>query len=167
VRWQGSWLVTMVDFDRSAVTTNLGGGKGGRRVVFCESTDKRFLGLSPGNKPDGTGIAQEGKRGGDPPKSEFGYKIGGHQELFLFEGGGFRKEGGGVAVISNPEKDQIEAGRIAEVIPDLFFICTGTDFGGSNFGMNPFDMNSCSMKGFLNHSIVAVFVVGGDPSFVS
>jgi hypothetical protein len=156
----------MVDFDRSAVTTNLGGGKGGRRVVFCESTDKRFLGLSPGNKPDGTGIAQEGKRGGDPPNSEFGYKIGGHQELFLFEGGGFRKEGGGVAVISNPEKDQIEAGRIAEVIPDLFFICTGTDFGGSNFGMNPFDMNSCSMKGFLNHSIVAVFVVGGHPSFV-
>jgi hypothetical protein len=33
--------------------------------------------------------------------------------------------------------------------------------------MNPFDVNPCSMEGLLNHSIVAVFVVGGDPSFVS
>jgi hypothetical protein len=157
----------MVDFDRSAVTTNLGGGKGGRRVVLGEGTDERFLGWSPGNKPDGSGVAEKGIGRGDPPDSEFRDKIGCHQELFLFEGGGFGKEGRGVAVISNPEKDQIKAGGVAKVVPDLFFICTGTDFGGSDFGMNPFDVNPCSMEGLLNHSIVAVFVVGGDPSFVS
>lgn len=71
-----------------------------------------------------------------------------------------------MSVISNPEKDQIKAGGISEVVANLFFICTGTDFGGSDFGMNPFDMNPCSLEGLLNHSIVAVFVVGGHPSFV-
>jgi hypothetical protein len=156
----------MVDFDRSAVTTNLGGGKGGRRVVLGEGTDERFLGWSSGNKPDGSGVAEKGIGRGDTPDSEFRDKIGCHQELFVFKGSGFGKEGGGVSVISNPEKNQIKAGGFAKVVPDLFFICTGTDFGGSYFGMNPFDVNPCSMEGLLNHSIVAVFVVGGHPSFV-
>ena len=39
--------------------------------------------------------------------------------------------------------------------------------GGGDFAMNAFDMDAGTMKGFVDHAVVTVFVVGGDPPFVS
>ena len=72
-----------------------------------------------------------------------------------------------MAVVADAEKDEVEAGRIAEVGADLFFVGAGTDFGGGDFAMNAFDMDAGTMKGFVDHAVVTVFVVGGDPPFVS
>jgi len=83
----------MVDFDCSAVTTNLCSGESSGRIVGGEGTDIGFLGGSTGEEPDGTGVTEESVGGGNAPDSQFGYEIGGDEEFFLFEGGGIGKEG--------------------------------------------------------------------------
>ena len=166
-RWRGSWLGTMVDFDCSAVTTNLGRGKGGFGVVLRKGTDVWIFGGATGHKPDCPCVAEECVGGGDAPDAEFGNEVGCDQEFFLFEGGGFGEERGGVAVVPDPEKDEIEAGGITQVVADLLFVGTSTDFGSADFAMDAFDMNSCALEGFVHHAVVAVFMIRGDPAFVA
>ena len=157
----------MVDFDCSAVTTNLSCGKGGFGVVLGQGADVGLFGRAAGNKPNSSGVAKKSVGGSYAPDTEFGNEVGGDEELFFFESGGFGKEGGGVSVVADAEKDEVEAGGIAEVGADLFFVSAGTDFGGGDFAMNAFDMDAGTMKGFVDHAVVTVFVVGGDPPFVS
>ena len=157
----------MVDFDCSAVTTNLCGRESSGRVVGGEGTDIGFLGGSTGDEPDGTSVAEKGVGGGDAPDSQLGYEVGGDEEFFLFEGGGIGKEGCGVAVISDPEEDEVEAGRVADLGMDPFFIFSGADFGGGDFGADSFDLHSCSLEDFLDHAEVAIFMIGIDPAFVA
>ena len=59
----------MVDFDCSAVTTNLRGREGGGKVVAGEGTNIGFFGGSTGDEPDGASIAKKGVGGGDAPDS--------------------------------------------------------------------------------------------------
>lgn len=65
----GSWLIAMVDFDRSAVTTNLCGRESSGNVVAGEGTDIGFFGWSPSDEPYGASIAKKGVGGGDSPDS--------------------------------------------------------------------------------------------------
>ena len=83
----------MVDFDCSAVTTNLCGRESSGRVVGGEGTDIGFLGGSTCDEPDGTGVTEESVGGGNAPDSQFRYEIGGDEVFFLFEGSGIGKEG--------------------------------------------------------------------------
>ena len=165
-RWRGSWLGTMIYFDCSAVTTNLGGGKGGFGVVLGKGTDVGIFGGATGDEPDGAGVAEERVGGGDSPDAEFGNEVRGDQQFFFFEGGRVGEEGGGVAIVPDSEKDEIEAGRIAQVVTDLLFVGAGSDLGRADFGMDAFDMDSGAVESFLDHFVVAVFVIGGDPALV-
>ena len=72
-----------------------------------------------------------------------------------------------MAVVTDSEKDEIEAGWIAQVVADLFFVGASTDFGSADFAMDAFDMNSCALEGIVNHTVVAVFMIRGDPPFVA
>ena len=166
-RRRGSWLGTMVDFDCSAVTTNLGRGKGGFGVVLGKGTDVGVFGGATGHEPDRPSVAEEGVGGGDAPDAEFGNEVGCDQEFFFFESSGFGKERGGVTVVTDSEKDEIEAGWIAQVVADLLFVGASTDFGRADFAMDPFDMNSCALESFVHHAVVAVFMIRGDPPFVA
>ena len=157
----------MVDFDCSAVTTNLSCRKSGFGVVLGQGADVGLFGRAAGNKPNSSGVAKKSVGGSYAPDTEFGDEVGSHEKFFLLQSGGFGKERGGVAVVADAEKDEVEAGRIAEVGADLFFVGAGTDFCGGDFAMNAFDMDAGTMKGFVDHAVVTVFVVGGDPSFVS
>ena len=166
-RRRGSWLGTMVDFDCSAVTTNLGRGKGGFEVVLGKGTDVGIFGGATGHEPDRPSVAEEGVGGGDAPDAEFGNEVGCNQQFFLFESSGFGKERGGVTVVTDSEKDEIKAGWIAQVVADLLFVGTSTDFSSTDFAMDAFDMNSCALEGIVYHTVVAVFMIRGDPSFVA
>ncbi len=165
-RWRGSWLGAMVDFDCSAVTTNLGGGKGGFGVVLGKGTDVGIFGRATGDEPDGAGVAEERVGGGNAPDAEFGNEVGGDEELFFLECGRVGEERGGVAIVPDSKKDEIEAGRIAQVVADLLFVGTGSDLGRADFGMDAFDMDSGAVESFMDHFVVAVFVIGGDPALV-
>ena len=166
-RRRGSWLGTMVDFDCSAVTTNLGRGKGGFGVVLGKGTDVGIFGGATGHEPDRPSVAEERVGGGDAPDAEFGNEVGCDQEFFFFESSGFGKERRGVTVVTDSEEDEIEAGWIAQVVADLLFVGASTYFGRSDFAMDAFDMNSCALKGVVNHAVVAVFMIRGDPTFVA
>ena len=72
-----------------------------------------------------------------------------------------------MTVVTDSEKDEIEAGWIAQVVADLLFVGTSTDFGSADFAMDPFDMNSCALESFVHHAVVAVFMIRGDPPFVA
>ena len=72
-----------------------------------------------------------------------------------------------MAVISDPEEDEVEAGRVADLGMDPFFIFSGADFGGGDFGADSFDLHSCSLEDFLDHAEVAIFMIGIDPAFVA
>lgn len=72
-----------------------------------------------------------------------------------------------MAVVADSQKDEIEAGRIAQVVADLLFVSASTDFGSADFAMDAFDMNSCPLEGFVHHAVVAVFMIRGDPPFVA
>ena len=157
----------MVDFDCSAVTTNLGCGKGGFGVVLGKGTDVGIFGGATGHEPDRPSVAEERVGGGDAPDAEFGNEVGCDQEFFFFESGGFGEERRGVAVVTDSQKDEIEAGRIAEVVADLLFVGASTDFSSADFAMDAFDMNSCALEGFVDHTVVAVFMIRGDPPFVA
>ena len=157
----------MVDFDCSAVTTNLCGRESSGRVVGGEGTDIGFLGGSTGEEPDGTGVAEKGVGGGDAPNSQLGYEVGGDEEFFLFEGGGIRKEGCGVAVVTDTEEDEVEAGRVAELGTDPFFVFASTDFGGGDFGADSFNLDAGSLEDFLDHAEVTIFMIGIDPAFIA
>ena len=157
----------MVDFDCSAVTTNLGCGKGGFGVVLGKGTDVWIFGGTTGHKPDRPCVPKEGVGGGDAPDAKFGNEVGCDQEFFFFESGGFGEERRGVAVVTDSEKDEIEAGRIAQVVADLLFVGASTDFGSADFAMDAFDMNSCALESFVHHTVVAVFMIRGDPTFVA
>jgi len=157
----------MVEFDCSAVTTNLGRGKGGFGVVLRKGTDVWIFGGATGHKPDRPRVAEKSVGGGDAPDAEFGNEIGCDQKFFFFESSGFGKERGGVAFVPDSKKDEIEAGRIAQVVADLLFVGASTDFGSSDFAMDAFDMNSCALESFVHHTVVAVFMIRGDPPFVA
>ena len=157
----------MVDFDCSAVTTNLCGGKSSGRIVGGEGTDIGFLGGSTGEEPDGASIAEKGVGRGDTPDSQFGYEIRGDEEFFLFEGGSIRKEGGGVAVVADTKEDEVEAGRVAQLGTYPFFIFAGTNFGCGDFGADSFNLHAGALKDFLDHTEVAIFMIGIDPAFVA
>lgn len=166
-RLRGSWLGTMVDFDSSAVTTNLGCGKGGFGVVLGKGTDVWIFRGATGNKPDRPAVAEERVGGGDAPDAEFGNEVGCDQEFFFIESGGFGEERRGVAVVTDSQKDEIEAGRIAQVVADLLFVGASTDFSIADFAVDAFDMNSCPLESFVHHTVVAVFMIRGDPTFVA
>ena len=157
----------MVDFDCSAVTTNLGRGKGGFGVVLGKGTDVWIFGGATGHKPDRPRVAEERVGGGDAPDAKFGNEVGCDQELFFFESGGFGEERRGVAVVTDSQKDEIEAGRIAQVVADLLFVGASSDFSSADFAMDAFDMNSCALEGVVYHAVVAVFMIRGDPTFVA
>lgn len=157
----------MVDFDRSAVTTNLCGRESSGRVVAGEGTDIGFLGGSTGEEPDGAGIAEKGVGRGDAPDSQFGYEIGGDEEFFFFKGGGFGKEGCGVAVVTDTKKDEVEAGRVAKLGTHPFFVFPGADFGCGDFGTDSFNLDSGTLEDFFDHEKVAIFMTGIDPAFVA
>ena len=65
----GSWLIAMVDFYCSAVTTNLRGGEGGGNVIASKGTDIGFFCGSPSDEPYGASIAEKSVGGGDSPDS--------------------------------------------------------------------------------------------------
>ena len=157
----------MVDFDCSAVTTNLCGRKSSGRVVGGEGTDIGFLGGSTGDEPDGTSVAEKGVGGGDAPDSQLGYKIGGDEEFFLFEGGGIRKEGCGVAIVTDTEEDEVEAGRVAELGTYPFFVLAGADLGCGDFGAHSFNLHAGTLEDFLDHAEVAIFMIGINPAFIT
>ena len=71
-----------------------------------------------------------------------------------------------MSIVPDSKKDEVKPGWIAQIVPDLFFIGPGPDFGRPNFSVNPFDMDPGAVKGFLNHPVVAVFVIRGDPAFI-
>jgi len=157
----------MVDFDCPAVTTNFCGGESSGRIVGGEGTDIGFLGGSTSEEPDGTGIAEKGVGRGNAPDSQFGYEIGGDEEFFLFEGGGIGKEGCGVAVVTDTEEDEVEAGRVAQLGTYPFFVFASTDFGGGDFGADSFNLDAGTLEDFLDHAKVAIFMIGIDPAFVA
>ena len=157
----------MVDFDCSAVTTNLGRGKSGFKVVLGKGTDVGIFGGATGHEPDRPRVAEKGVGGGDAPDAEFGNEVGCDQEFFLFESSGFGKERGGVTVVTDSEEDEIEAGWIAQVVADLLLVGASTNFSSADFAMDAFDMNSCALEGFVDHTVVAVFMIRGDPPFVA
>ena len=157
----------MVDFDCSAVTTNLCGRESSGRVVGGEGTDIGFFGGSTGDEPDGTSVAEKGVGGGDAPDSQLGYEVGGDEEFFLFEGGGIGKEGCGVAVVTDTEEYEVEAGRVAQLGTDSFFVFASTDFGGSDFGADSFNLDASTLEDFLDHAEVAIFMIGIDPAFIA
>ena len=103
----------MIYFDCSAVTTNLGRGKGGLGIVLGEGADVGFFGGATGDEPDGAGVAEESVGGGNSPNAQLGNEVRGDEEFFFLESGRVGKKGGGVAVVSDSEKDEIEAGWIA------------------------------------------------------
>ena len=157
----------MVDFDCSAVTTNLCGGESSGRVVGGEGTDIGFLGGSTGEEPDSASIAEESVGRGDTPDSQLGYEIGSDEEFFLFEGGSIRKEGGGVAVVADTKENEVEAGRVAKLGTHPFFVFASTDFGGGDFSADSFNLHAGALKDFLDHTEVAIFMIGIDPAFVA
>jgi len=157
----------MVDFDCSAVTTNLCSGESSGRIVGGEGTDIGFLGGSTGEEPDGTGVTEESVGGGNAPDSQFGYEIGGDEEFFLFEGGGIGKEGCGVSVVTDTEEDEVEAGRVAELGAYPFFVFASTDFGCGDFGADSFNLHASTLEDFLDHAKVAILMIGIDPAFVA
>lgn len=157
----------MIDFYCPAVTTNLRGGEGGGKVVAGEGTDIRFFGGSPSDEPDRASIAEKGVGRGNAPDTKFGDKIGGDEEFFFFQAGGIGEEGCGVAVLSDPEDDEVEAGRVADLGMDPFLIFPCPDFGGTDFGADSFDLHSCTLEDFLDHAEVTVFMIGIDPAFVA
>ena len=157
----------MVDFDCSAVTTNLCGRESSGRVVGGEGTDIGFLGGSTGDEPDGTSVAEKGVGGGDAPDSQLGYEIGGYEEFLLFEGGGIGKEGCGVAIVTDTEEDEVETGRVAQLGTYPFFVLASTDFGGGDFGADSFNLDASTLEDFLDHAKVAIFMIGIDPAFVA
>ena len=157
----------MVDFRGSAVTTNLGGREGGRGIVGGESANVGILGGAAGDKPDGSGVTEKGVGRGHAPNPEFGDEVRGHEEFGFFQGGGVGKEGGGVAVIADAEKDEIEAGGVAQVGADTLFVIAGPDLGGANLAADALDVDPGAVEGLLDHAVVAVLVVGRDPAFIA
>ena len=157
----------MVDFDRSAVTTNLCGRESSGRIVGGEGTDIGVLGGSTSEEPDGAGIAEKGVGRGNAPDTKCGDKIGGDEEFFFFEGGGIGKEGCGVAVVTDTKEYEVEAGRVADLGMDPFFIFPGADFGCGDFGTDSFNLDAGTLEDFLDHAKVAIFMIGIDPAFVA
>ena len=73
----------------------------------------RVLWRATGDEPDGAGVAEESVGGGNSPNAQLGNEVRGDEEFFFLESGRVGKKGGGVAVVSDSEKDEIEAGWIA------------------------------------------------------
>jgi len=73
----------MVDFDCSAVTTNLSCGKGGFGVVLGQGADVGLFGRAAGNKPNSSGVAKKSVGGSYAPDTEFGDEVGSHEKFFL------------------------------------------------------------------------------------
>ena len=72
-----------------------------------------------------------------------------------------------MTVISDPEEDEVEAGRVADLGMDPFFIFSGADFGGGDFGADSFNLDAGTVEDFLDHAEVAIFMIGIDPAFVA
>ena len=72
-----------------------------------------------------------------------------------------------MAVISDPEDDEVEAGRIADLGMDPFFIFPCADFGGGDFGADSFNLDASTLEDFLDHAEVAIFMIGINPAFIA
>ena len=71
-----------------------------------------------------------------------------------------------MAVVPDPEEDKIELGGIAELRLQALLVIAGSDFGGADFGVNPFDFGAGGVESFVDHPVIAVLVIRGHPAFI-
>ena len=72
-----------------------------------------------------------------------------------------------MAVVTDTEEDEVEAGGVAELGTHPFFVFASTDFGGGDFGADSFNLDAGSLEDFLDHAKVTIFMIGIDPAFIA
>ena len=72
-----------------------------------------------------------------------------------------------MAVVTDTEEHEVEAGRVAELGAYPFFVFASTDFGGGDFSADSFNLDASTLEDFLDHAEVAIFVIGIDPAFIA
>ena len=61
-----------------------------------------------------------------------------------------------MAVVTDTEEDEVEAGRVAELGAYPFFVFASTDFGCGDFGADSFNLDAGTLEDFLDHAEVAI-----------
>lgn len=119
---------------------------------------------------DGMGGIIDGVEGeGHAPGLFLGDVVGDDEAALDMEAGGVRKEGGGVAIFSHAEHDEVE-GLALEDGDEFFFVFFGVVFY-LIFGNHPVDVVGCEEHfveaGFHGHAVITFGVGGRDGPLVA